>query len=681
MDSDCASRTRCFDEGDERRELIVGSDIHGNYIDYYQSHNTREKDSTLNPYRTNLSPKQVIIKRGRPRKYWPEYREPIQSTYHSTHDDQLPSLALATRPGNDHRQDLRENTLIQGNDYSSRSKTAAEQHEIARHLEPIEGSRKHASRLVDMPLSEPRHSLGYPTQEKIGSAFTPARGRCYRSCCQGNLQKYSEPYFLPCYPLVIQEQVTSPHLERDICYPTAQLPNYSFETQNEITAQRSSPKNPIIIDCFSLAIDGNNEKIPGAGVNQETSVSRYHWYNEEDRLHKDTIDPPRVIKVNQNKFQHDCMICQQIATGEVHPRLCTTSVIGDKCCYQTSQANSHCTACLTGNTKDESSESYWDNTARDTINSEDVHRKKSPDQGKMPRSPIYTGFKQEESDSQEANIVMKDDTRTVVNSAFSNPNEKKSKSNAYESNLKVLRRQEPRVNAAAELLDADTQESSPGDSGEASCHPQSHSYYTSTNTTPPDNLAADTKNSLERNWEAMYDIIEEPDKTSKKSYFCSHCGRAFTHLSSLNNHIRTHTGQKPFRCRYCSKRFAQSGVLTAHLRTHTGEKPFNCVLCGKRFAQTTTLANHVRTHTGQKPFSCRFCKRTFAQSSTRNKHELSHTKEKPFECKYCGRSFTQSATVMRHMRIHMRDNKYSCVHCGKTFAYLYSLDKHLDEHT
>lgn len=680
MDSNSSTITRSFNRSDheKRKEPMTGIDRGRDHINYYTSlseiHNTNEKHS--NPYSPNSCGKQVIIKRGRPRKHWPESRQNMydhQTCYKSKHDGQIPSFALATQPRKDQCQDQSEKTLIQRNEFSSRSKTAAERHEITRHLETIESDRirKQASRHVDIPLSEPRHSLCsenelcYPTRTQIGSAFTPARGPCYKPCCHGNIQKYSEPYFWPCYPLMIpEEQVTSPRLDRDICYHTTQLPNYSLAKQSQMTARQSSSKNPIIIDCFSLAINENmNEQLPVTDMSQESSVARYQYEEEEED--KETGSDA----LHQNKFQHNCMICQQIATGEMLPQLCNTSVKRNKCCYQTSQTNSRCTTSSKGNIEDESPESCWDNTSHDTIQSEDQEKKTT--------SPEEVGFKQEheECDSQEVFITINEDRRTVINSAFSHPNEKKSKSNVYESNLQVLRRQETRISAETEQLDDDTQEALPS-------HP-SH-YYTSTNTQPlysTDNKTDDTRKSLQRKLDAMYDILDDPDKTSKKSYFCSHCGRAFTHLSSLNNHIRTHTGQKPFRCRYCGKRFAQSGVLTAHLRTHTGEKPFNCVLCGKRFAQTTTLANHIRTHTGQKPFSCRYCKRTFAQSSTRNKHELSHTKEKPFECKYCGRSFTQSATVMRHMRIHMRDTKYSCVHCGKTFAYLYSLDKHLDEHT
>lgn len=186
------------------------------------------------------------------------------------------------------------------------------------------------------------------------------------------------------------------------------------------------------------------------------------------------------------------------------------------------------------------------------------------------------------------------------------------------------------------------------------------------------------------NWERMnHDIFQESavqNNSDTKSHVCDHCGREFTHVSSLNNHVRTHTGQKPFKCSFCGKHFAQSGVLTAHLRTHTGDRPFECIICKKRFAQTTTLANHIRTHTGQKPFTCSYCKRKFAQSSTRNKHELSHTKEKPYICKFCGRSFAQSATLTRHMRTHMRENGFLCAYCGKEFPYLHALDKHLDSH-
>lgn len=167
----------------------------------------------------------------------------------------------------------------------------------------------------------------------------------------------------------------------------------------------------------------------------------------------------------------------------------------------------------------------------------------------------------------------------------------------------------------------------------------------------------------------------------ERKFVCRYCSKKFAHFSTLQNHIRTHTGDKPFQCKFCSRRFAQSGVLKAHLRTHTGDKPFACMYCGKMFAQSTTLTNHLRTHTGHKPYVCQFCSKSFSQPSTLRKHELSHTKERPYPCKFCGKAFAQQSTLTNHLRSHTGQRPYKCHFCEKSFAQLSTLDRHLRLHS
>ena len=63
---------------------------------------------------------------------------------------------------------------------------------------------------------------------------------------------------------------------------------------------------------------------------------------------------------------------------------------------------------------------------------------------------------------------------------------------------------------------------------------------------------------------------------------------------------------KPFKCNFegCSYAAATSSTLQDHIRTHTGDKPFKCNFegCSYAAAKSCNLPRHIRTHTGNKPF-------------------------------------------------------------------------------
>ncbi|PFH48521.1 hypothetical protein AMATHDRAFT_65183 [Amanita thiersii Skay4041] len=82
------------------------------------------------------------------------------------------------------------------------------------------------------------------------------------------------------------------------------------------------------------------------------------------------------------------------------------------------------------------------------------------------------------------------------------------------------------------------------------------------------------------------------------------CGRIFTHLPTLIDHIHNdHIGsQKPsYTCEWstCPRRgLPQTSrfALRSHIRSHTGEKPYICHLpeCDKSFTRSDALAKHMR---------------------------------------------------------------------------------------
>ncbi|EFX72548.1 hypothetical protein DAPPUDRAFT_308202 [Daphnia pulex] len=178
---------------------------------------------------------------------------------------------------------------------------------------------------------------------------------------------------------------------------------------------------------------------------------------------------------------------------------------------------------------------------------------------------------------------------------------------------------------------------------------------------------------------------------------CQQCNKTLK-VSSMKNHLKSHSGVKSHLCELCGRSFVFKSSLNSHIRiNHNGEaKPFMCTICGHTCSRKQLLDDHERIHTNERPFECSICDKRFRTKSTLATHRRTHSDVKPFSCKICAKSYTQSTSLKKHFRRHHENTgpngaknpliafaklSYHCEFCQKQFWRLLTYEKHRATHT
>ena len=132
---------------------------------------------------------------------------------------------------------------------------------------------------------------------------------------------------------------------------------------------------------------------------------------------------------------------------------------------------------------------------------------------------------------------------------------------------------------------------------------------------------------------------------------CNICQKSFTNPSSLRRHSYWHTKSTSsgmFQCNRCSYTCPFESTLNAHKDKHR-RGMYSCFSsgCGKTFRRESSLNAHVKLHTG-KDIHCDQYEYVCRDQRYLMQHYRSHTKEHKFFCKLCGKGFSFYQQKKRH---------------------------------
>lgn len=106
----------------------------------------------------------------------------------------------------------------------------------------------------------------------------------------------------------------------------------------------------------------------------------------------------------------------------------------------------------------------------------------------------------------------------------------------------------------------------------------------------------------------------------RRPYKCAKCTKSFVQKVQRNVHQRLHF---KFKCEICRLNFRTKFTRNSHQKS-CNAKRYECYSCQYTTALKTSIDNHLRQHTGEKPFQCEHCSKRFVQLTCLNDHVKAH---------------------------------------------------------
>ena len=116
---------------------------------------------------------------------------------------------------------------------------------------------------------------------------------------------------------------------------------------------------------------------------------------------------------------------------------------------------------------------------------------------------------------------------------------------------------------------------------------------------------------------------------ASKQYICKNCQKAFSRKSNLARHETTHTEIEKYSDMYGKESYSNNQSLKHGLKKQNSyaKQSYDCKKCDKQFSHVKSLNAHMRNHQDGKKYGCNKCTKVFKYKSSLVSHSVIHAAE------------------------------------------------------